>query len=61
MIHLAKMSKAQARKRLNEASVKMMAVYLAALEGKLGAVNTRQITKLNGMALELRKIVETLK
>jgi len=58
---MAKMSKAQARNRLNEASVKLMGVYLSALEGKLGAVNTRQIMKLNGMAIELRKIVETLK
>lgn len=47
--------------RLNEASVKMMRVYAAALEGKLGAVNTRQVMKLNSMAIELRKIVDTLK
>jgi hypothetical protein len=55
------MSKAQGRKRLNEASVKIMAVYLAALEGKMGAVNTRQVTKLNSIAIELRKIADGLK
>jgi len=55
------MSKAQGRKRLNEASVKIMAVYLAALEGKKGAVNTRHILKLHSMAIELRKITVGLK
>jgi len=57
---LAKMSKAQARKRLNEASVKIMAVYLAAVEGKMGPVRVGQVTKLNSIALELRKIADGL-
>jgi len=47
--------------RLNEAGVKMMRVYAAALEGKLGAVNTRQIMKLNSMTIELRKIIDSLR
>jgi hypothetical protein len=55
------MTKAQARKRLNEASVKINAVQAAALEGKLGAVNMADIKKLFPMMLEIRKIAERLK
>ncbi len=58
---MAKMTKAQARKRLNEASVKINAVQAAALEGKLGAVNMADVKKLFPMMLELRKIAERLK
>ena len=55
------MTKAQARKRLNEASSKIAAVNMAALEGKLGAVNMADIKKLFPMMIELRKIAEKMK
>ena len=58
---MAKMTKAQARKRLNEASVKMMNVYAAGLEGKLGAIPMADFKKLNVLALDLRKIVEKMR
>ena len=58
---MAKMSKAQARKRLNEASVKISAVQGAALEGKLGAVNMTDVKKLFPMMIELRKIADRMK
>ena len=55
------MTKAQARKRLNEASMKLSAVQDAALTGKLGAVNMTDIKKLFPMMIELRKIADRLK
>ena len=58
---MPKMTKAQARKRLNEASSKIAAVNMAALEGKLGAVNMADIKKLFPMMIELRKIAEKMK
>lgn len=58
---MPKMTKAQARKRLNEASAKLSAVQAAALEGKLGAVNMADIKKLFPMMLEIRKIANRLK
>ena len=58
---MAKMTKAQARKRLNEASMKLSAVQDAALTGKLGAVNMTDIKKLFPMMIELRKIADKLK
>ena len=58
---MPKMTKAAARRRLNEASVKMMNVYQASLEGKLGHVPIAQIKKLNSMALELRTIVDKIR
>lgn len=61
MILMAKMTKAQARKRLNEASMKISAVQASALEGKLGAVNMADIKKLFPMMLELRKISDRMK
>lgn len=58
---MPKMTKAQARKRLNEASMKLSAVQDAALTGKLGAVNMTDIKKLFPMMIELRKIADKLK
>ena len=61
MIHMPKMSKAQARKRLNEASMKISAVQDAALTGKLGAVNMTDVKKLFPMMIELRRIADRMK
>ena len=58
---MAKMTKAQARKRLNEASSKIAAVNMAALEGKLGAVNMTDMKKLFPMMIELRKIADRMR
>lgn len=58
---MAKMTKAQARKRLNEASAKLSAVQAAALEGKLGAVSMTDVKKLFPMMVELRKIADRMK
>ena len=58
---MPRMTKAQARKRLNEASMKLDAVQGAALTGKLGAVNMTDIKKLFPMMIELRKISERMK
>ena len=58
---MARMTKAQARKRLNEASMKLSAVQDAALTGKLGAVNMTDIKKLFPMMIELRKIADKMK
>ena len=54
-------TKAQARKRLNEASVKLMDVYSAGLSGKLGAVPMARFRKLDQIAIELRRLVEAMK
>jgi len=61
LVIMPKMSKAQARRRLNEASKKISAVQEAALTGQLGAVNTADIKKLFPMMLELRRIADRLK
>ena len=58
---MARMTKAQARKRLNEASMKLSAVQDAALTGKLGAVNMTDIKKLFPMMIELRKIADKMR
>jgi len=58
---MAKLTKAQARKRLMEASVKINMVQAAALEGKLGAVPMVDVKKLFPMMIELRKIAERMK
>ena len=55
------MTKAQARRRLNEASAKISAVQAAALEGKLGAVSMTDVKKLFPMMMELRKISDRMK
>ena len=58
---MARMTKAQARKRLNEASVKIMNVYGAGLEGKLGPIPMADFKKLNALAIDLRRIAEKLR
>lgn len=58
---MAKMTKAQARRRLNEASVKLAKVQDAYFSGQLGAANAADMKKLFPMMLELRKISEKLK
>ena len=58
---MAKMTRAQARRRLNEAAGKVMKVHMAAMEGKLGAVPLADIKKLFPVALDLRRISEKLK
>jgi len=57
---MPKMTKAQARKRLTEATSKMMAVNAAYFEGNLRPpINARaDMKKLFNMALELRKIID---
>jgi hypothetical protein len=58
---MPKMTKAQARRRLQEASQKLSAVQDAALTGKLGAVNMTDVKKLFPMMIELRKIADRMK
>jgi hypothetical protein len=58
---MAKMTKAQARKRLQEASIKISNVHHAAMTGQLGAVDTRMLNKLFPMMIELRKFADKLK
>jgi len=58
---MAKMTKAAARKRLNEASVKISSVQGAALAGHLGAINTTDLKKLFPIMIELRKIADRMK
>ena len=55
------MTKAAARKRLNEASVKISSVQGAALAGHLGAINTTDLKKLFPIMIELRKIADRMK
>lgn len=58
---MPKMTKAQARKRLTEASVKISAVQGAYFAGELGAASISDMRKLFPMMIELRKIVDRLK
>lgn len=58
---MPKMTKAQARRRLNEATMKIIAVHSEAMMGNLGAVNMSDIKKLFPMIIELRKIADRLK
>jgi hypothetical protein len=55
------MSKAQARRRLYEASLKISKVQGAAMAGELGAVSIADVRKLFPMMIELRKIADKLK
>lgn len=58
---MPKMTKAQARKRLSEATTKIMAVNAAYFEGKLQAAGKgADMKKLFSMAIELRKIIDRL-
>jgi len=58
---MAKLTKAQARRRLMEASSKINMVQAAALEGKLTGLPMVDIKKLFPMMIELRKIAERMK
>jgi len=59
---MSTLSKAQARKRLNEASRKLFTVYSASVTGKSNAnLTTGQINKLNNMGVELMKMADSLK
>lgn len=58
---MPKMTRTQARRKLNEASVKIMKVHMAMMEGKLGAVPPSMMKKLFPMAIELRKLSDNLK
>jgi len=58
---VAKMTKAQARKRLQEASIKISNVQGAYFAGELGAANLQDMKKLFPMMIELRKIADRLK
>ena len=59
---MAKMTKAQARKRLMEANQKINRVQAAALEGQLGgSISSADIKKLFPMMIELRKIAEKMR
>lgn len=58
---MSKMTKAQARRRLNEASMKIAKVQLAYFAGEFGAANITDMKKLFPMNLELRKIADRLK
>ncbi len=58
---MARMTKAQARRRLEEAAVKIMAVQGAYFEGKLGAGSVSDMKKLFPMMIELRKIADRMK
>ena len=56
------LSKAQARKRLNEASKKLFTVYSAVVTGKSNAnLTVRQINMLNNMGVDLMKMADSLK
>ena len=61
VIILAKMTKAQARRRLQEASVKISNVQGAFFSGELGAGNIADMKKLFPMMIELRKIADRMK
>lgn len=55
------MTKAQARKRLSEATTKIMAVNAAYFEGKLQATGKgADMKKLFAMAIDIRKIIDRL-
>ena len=58
---MAKLTKAQAKKRLNEAASKINMVQAAALEGKLNGLPMVDVKKLFPMMIELRKISERIK
>lgn len=58
---MAKLTKSQARKRLEEASSKINMVQSSALEGKLNGMSMADVKKLFPMMLELRKIAERIK
>lgn len=58
---MAKMTKAQARKRLTEASVKISNVQAAYFAGELGSGSITDMKKLFPMMIELRKIAERIK
>ncbi len=58
---MPKMTKAQARRRLNEASMKISNVQAAYFSGCIGAANPADMKKLFPMMIELRKIAEKLK
>jgi len=55
------MSKAQARKRLDEAASKIAAVQLAGITGKINGMPMPIINKLFPMMIELRKMADKLK
>jgi hypothetical protein len=55
------MTKAQARKRLLEASIKISNVQGAYFAGELGSANLQDMKKLFPMMIELRKIADRLK
>ena len=58
---MAKLSKAQARKRLEEAASKINMVQSYALEGKLNGMSMADVKKLFPMMIELRKIADRMK
>lgn len=58
---MAKLTKSQAKKRLNEAASKINMVQAAALEGKLNGLPMVDVKKLFPMMIELRKISERIK
>lgn len=58
---MPKMTKAQARRRLLEASVKISNVQGAFFAGELGAGNIADMKKLFPMMIELRKIVDKMR
>lgn len=58
---MAKMTKTQARRRLNEASIKIAKVQQAYFGGELGSANVADMKKLFPMMIELRKIADKLK
>ena len=59
---MPKMSKAQARRRLEEANSKLFAVYAAIIKGEVnftGQLNAA--AKINNMGIDLLKIIEKMK
>jgi hypothetical protein len=58
---MAKLTKAQARKRLEEAASKINMVQSYALEGKLNGLSMTDVKKLFPMMVELRKIADRIK
>ena len=55
-----KMTKSQAKKRLGEASRKLLDVYVSTVGGKCGAnLTPAQINKINAMGFDLMKIMDS--
>ena len=58
---MAKMTKAQARKRLSEASTKIALVNIATVRGEISGLTPNDTSKLFSMVAELSKLINKMK